>query len=136
MVVELLVVGPDEHVRTEQDGTTLGSLLSVQDPQDGMLARQSVVAIQLVNEALAGVFAEAGIPVAAVAAAFAMDDRDTLVPMAGHGQVPRNLALLCERSWMCLPPPLGPDRHPNVLGAQVMADAFAGEFGSGTERAD
>jgi lysophospholipase L1-like esterase len=97
--------------------------------EDKTLARQSVVAIQLVNEALAEAYTEAGIPVADVAAAFAMDDWNTLVPVAGHGQVPRNLALLCERSWMCFPPPLGPDRHPNVLGARVMADAFAEELG-------
>jgi hypothetical protein len=58
-----------------------------------------------------------------------MDDWETLVPMAGHGQVPRNLALLCEWTWMCLPPPLGPDRHPNVLGARAMAEAFAAELG-------
>ncbi len=80
------------------------------------MAQQSVVAIAMINEALERAYGAAGIPVADVEAAFHIDDWDTLVPMAGYGEVPLNLALLCERSWMCHPPPLGPDRHPNVLG--------------------
>jgi lysophospholipase L1-like esterase len=99
------------------------------DDAERTLARQSVVAIQLINEALEGVYADAGIPVADVESAFAIDDWETLVPLAGQGQVPRNLALLCERTWTCFPPPLGPDRHPNVLGARAMAEAFAAVLG-------
>jgi lysophospholipase L1-like esterase len=99
------------------------------DREEQTLARQSVVAIELINEAVEGAYAEAGIPVADVAAAFAMDDWQTLVPLTGRGVVPRNLALLCERTWMCFSPPLGPDRHPNVLGARAIADAFAAELG-------
>ena len=99
------------------------------DDDDRVLARQSVVAMQLINEALEGVYAEAGIPVADVEAAFAIDDWTTTVPLAGHGQVPRNLAVLCERTWQCHPPPLGPDRHANVLGYRAMADAFAAQLG-------
>jgi lysophospholipase L1-like esterase len=93
------------------------------------LSGQSVVAIQLINAALEGVYAEAGIPVADVERAFAITDWDTLVPMAGRGEVPRNVALLCERTWLCHEPPLGPDRHPNALGFRVMAEAFARELG-------
>jgi lysophospholipase L1-like esterase len=99
------------------------------DEQTRVLAGQSVVAMQMVNEALGEVYAAAGIPVADVETAFAMDDWRSLVPMAGFGEVPRNLALLCERTWQCHPPPLGPDRHPNVLGFRVMAEAFARELG-------
>jgi lysophospholipase L1-like esterase len=94
-----------------------------------ILARQSVVAIGLVNDTLDDVYGAAGIPVADVESAFHIDDWDTFVPMAGHGEVPLNLALLCERSWMCHPAPVGPDRHPNVLGFRVMAEAFAHELG-------
>jgi lysophospholipase L1-like esterase len=99
------------------------------DEQTRVLAGQSVVAMQMVNEALGEVYAAAGIPVADVETAFAMGDWRSLVPMAGFGEVPRNLALLCERTWQCHPPPLGPDRHPNVLGFRVMAEAFARELG-------
>ena len=99
------------------------------DDDERTLARRSVVAMQLINEALERVYSEAGVPVADVATAFAIDDWSTLVPLAGHGQVPRNLAILCERTWQCDPPPLGPDRHANVLGYRAMADAFAEQLG-------
>jgi lysophospholipase L1-like esterase len=96
---------------------------------DEVLARQSVEAIRLINEALGDVYAKAGIPVADVETAFAIGDWETLVPMAGHGDVPLNVALLCQRTWQCHAPPLGPDRHPNVLGFRAMAEAFARELG-------
>jgi lysophospholipase L1-like esterase len=94
-----------------------------------VLAGQSVVAIQLINEALDRAYDAAGIPVADVEAAFRIDDWNTRVPMAGFGEVPLNLALLCERTWQCHAPPLGPDRHPNSLGYRAMAEAFARELG-------
>jgi lysophospholipase L1-like esterase len=103
-------------------------LLTLWFDGDEGLARQSVAAVWLVNETLHRIYAAAGIPVADVAGAFAIDDW-SLVQLAGHGEVPRNLALLCERTWLCHPPPLGPDRHPNVLGFRVMAEAFAQELG-------
>jgi lysophospholipase L1-like esterase len=93
------------------------------------IAELSVPAIQLINESLATVFEAAGIPVADIASAFEIDQWDVLVPMAGHGDVPRNVALLCERTWQCHPAPLGPDRHPNALGFRAMAEAFAMELG-------
>ena len=67
--------------------------------------------------------------VADVEGAFKTEDFETQVPLAGHGFVPRNVALVCLWTWLCSPPPLGPDRHPNVLGFHVMAEAFAGELG-------
>jgi lysophospholipase L1-like esterase len=99
------------------------------DEETRALAGQSVVAIQLVNATLDDIYGEAGIPVADVGAAFDITDWETLVPMAGHGDVPRNVALLCERTWLCHEPPLGPDRHPNTLGFRVMAEAFVRELG-------
>jgi lysophospholipase L1-like esterase len=99
------------------------------DEETRALSGQSVVAIQLVNATLDDIYGEAGIPVADVGAAFDITDWETLVPMAGHGEVPRNVALLCERTWLCHEPPLGPDRHPNTLGFRVMAEAFVRELG-------
>jgi lysophospholipase L1-like esterase len=92
------------------------------------LAKQSVWALKLINETLEDAYADAGMSVADVESAFAIDDWETMVPMAGFGEVPLNVALVCERSWMCFPPPLGPDRHPNVLGSRVIAEAFADEL--------
>ena len=88
-----------------------------------------MLAIEFINAALEVIYADAGIPVADVEAAFEIEDWDTLVPIAGRGEVPRNLAILCERTWLCHEPPLGPDRHANVLGYRVMAEAFARELG-------
>ena len=99
------------------------------DPESRPTAGQSVLAIEFINAALEVIYANAGIPVADVEAAFEIEDWDTLVPIAGRGEVPRNLAILCERTWLCHEPPLGPDRHANVLGYRVMAEAFARELG-------
>lgn len=99
------------------------------DPETRGLSGQSVVAVQLLNATLEGVYERAGMSVADVEAAFDITDWETLVPMAGRGHVPRNVALLCERTWLCHEPPLGPDRHPNPLGFRVMAEAFARELG-------
>ncbi len=99
------------------------------DEETRSLSGQSVVAIQLINATLEIVYADAGVPVADVEEAFEITDWETIVPMAGRGDVPRNVALLCERTWLCHEPPLGPDRHPNALGFRVMAEAFAQELG-------
>ena len=73
----------------------------------------------------------AGRPPVAEAEPAANRDAHSETEVRAHapGQVPRNLALLCERTWQCHPPPLGPDRHPNILGQRVMAEAFARELG-------
>ena len=99
------------------------------DPDTRAQSGQSVVAVQMLNATLEGIYAHAGIPVADVEAAFDITDWETLAPMAGRGEVPRNVALLCERTWLCHEPPLGPDRHPNVLGFRAIAEAFARELG-------
>jgi lysophospholipase L1-like esterase len=92
-------------------------------------ARLSLAAVQLVNDHLEELYEAAGAGVADVASAFETTDLETLEPLAGHGSVPRNVALVCERTWLCFDPPLGPDRHPNVLGYRAMADAFAEVLG-------
>jgi lysophospholipase L1-like esterase len=96
---------------------------------DEAAAVQSMLAVQLVNSHLEEHYGAAGVPVADIAGAFAIDDFETMVPLAGHGMVPRNVALLCLRTWQCHLPPLGPDRHPNILGFRAMAEAFADELG-------
>jgi lysophospholipase L1-like esterase len=105
--------------------------LSVWLEGDEATAELSVSVVEIVNSHLEEHYRKAGVAVADVEAAFAIDDFETLLPLAGHGMVPRNVALLCLRTWQCHPPPLGPDRHPNVLGARVMAEAFADALGFG-----
>jgi len=45
-----------------------------------------------------------------------------MVPVIG---LPVNVVLVCQGTWMCTPPPLGPDIHPNRLGYFVIALTLA-----------
>jgi lysophospholipase L1-like esterase len=80
--------------------------------------RAEVESIVAVNDRLEAVYATAGDPVADVEGAFATTDF-TLV-----SGTPRNVVNVCMWTWMCAPPPLGPDIHPNTAGYAVMAQAF------------
>ena len=44
--------------------------------------------------------------------------------MPGIGQVPRNVALVCQWTWECVAPPRGPDQHANEAGYGVIARTF------------
>ena len=55
-----------------------------------------------------------------VAAAFQSGDF-TIVP--GFG-IPLNVLLICQWTWMCVPPPQGPNIHPNAIGYGVIAETF------------
>jgi lysophospholipase L1-like esterase len=88
--------------------------------EDPALARSSALGLGFFNALLGGVYSAFAIPVADVAAAF--DSADfTLVPGVG---VPRNVLLVCQWTWMCAPPPVGPNIHANPEGYGVIAGAF------------
>jgi lysophospholipase L1-like esterase len=72
------------------------------------------------NATLEAVYAQAGVPVADVEAAFATAD---FSPDPDTG-LPVNVARACAWTWMCEPPPLGPDTHANREGYGVIARAF------------
>ena len=42
----------------------------------------------------------------------------------GIGTLPRNVALVCEWTWECAPPPRGPNQHANPAGYRVIANAI------------
>lgn len=86
-------------------------------------------AIVPLNDMLEGLFAAAGADMADVETAFSTTDFTTMVPLPGVGQVPLNVARICAWSWVCAPPPLGPDNHLNVDGYSVVARTFADELG-------
>ncbi len=44
--------------------------------------------------------------------------------LPGAGTVPLNVARICQWTWMCAPPPVGPNIHANAAGYQVIAAAF------------
>jgi lysophospholipase L1-like esterase len=78
-----------------------------------------------VNALLRGLYQGADVGVADIETAFSSNDFDTLVELPGAGMVPLNVAKICVWTWVCAPPPLGPDNHPNAAGYGAIAGAFA-----------
>jgi lysophospholipase L1-like esterase len=96
----------------------------LQGPAGQTLARLSTDLVVRYNDLLEGVYQAAGVPVANVQAAFSTTDFDTLVNLPGFGQVPLNVARVCQWTWMCVPPPQGPNVHGRPEGYWVMAGTF------------
>ena len=95
-------------------------------PEGQALAQLSVsAAIVPLNQMLTGIYGAAGMPVADVEGAFSTTDFTTMVQLPPFGEVPLNVARLCQWTWVCAPAPLGPDNHANVAGYHAMAEAFA-----------
>jgi lysophospholipase L1-like esterase len=96
----------------------------LQGPDGQLLAEQSVQLVTQYNQLLEAAYQTAGMPVADVEAAFSTTDFDTLATLPGVGQVPVNVARVCQWTWMCAPPPQGPNIHARPEGYWVMAGAF------------
>jgi lysophospholipase L1-like esterase len=52
----------------------------------------------------------------------------TPVTVPGLGEIPLNLARICQYTFMCVPPPVGPNTHPTNDGYRTIADAFEAEL--------
>ncbi len=74
---------------------------------------------------LGSIYAAAGDPVADVATAFQITDT-TLIDTDGDGtpDTPVDVVRECQWTWICVPPPLGPDVHANTAGYRVIAQVF------------
>jgi lysophospholipase L1-like esterase len=83
-------------------------------------AQRSVALVKAENTAISQVYAAAGFNVADVARAFSSDD---VIPVTlpGYGQVPANVAAICQLTWACTMR----DPHANPLGHKVIAGTFA-----------
>ena len=95
-------------------------------PAGQVLAAQSLDLTLAFNNVLASIYAGFGIPVADVAAAYHITD---LTPFFGTG-IPLNVLVSLTWTWMGLPPPLGPDIHPNAVGYGAIAAAFVNVIGA------
>ncbi len=90
-----------------------------------VLAMNSALLLDILNNDVLGViYGLFGIPVADVAGAFHSNDFATMVPLAPGFFVPLNVALICQLTYMCMPPPVGPNIHANPTGYGVIAGAF------------
>jgi lysophospholipase L1-like esterase len=82
------------------------------------------------NDALARLYRAGSFRVAHVDTAFGTYNVSTTTSIAGHGQpVPLAVAEICRLTWMCAPPPVGPNIHANAVGYGLIAHAFSTAFG-------
>lgn len=94
-----------------------------------VLAMESAALLEILNDDVLGlIYGGFGIPVADVSSAFHSDDFVTMVQLAPGFFVPLNVALICQWTYMCVPPPVGPNIHANPIGYGVMAEAFDAEL--------
>jgi lysophospholipase L1-like esterase len=77
-----------------------------------------VVQVEAFNGLLEGIYTAAGDPVADVQDAFEVSDTALV------DGTPLDVLRECEWTWICAPPPLGPDIHANSDGYGVIAQAF------------
>jgi lysophospholipase L1-like esterase len=75
------------------------------------------------NDTLERIYKAARSPVADVEGAFSTTNFK-MVQTPDFGSIPLNVARICQWTWMCEPPPLGPDIHANTEGHGVIAEAF------------
>lgn len=94
-----------------------------------MLSVQAIAGPGGINDVVAGIYGAKGIPVADVEGAFFTEQWTPLVPLPGVGDVPLNVATICGYTWVCAPPPLGPDNHATHDGYRAMALAYAAALG-------
>jgi lysophospholipase L1-like esterase len=89
-------------------------------PAGQAAARASAALVDAFNALLEGLYAANRVPVGDVARAFHADDFRRVPAL----DVPVNVALVCQLTWMCAPSPQGPNIHANTSGYFVMALAL------------
>lgn len=94
-----------------------------------VLAMESSQLAYILNDVVLGpIYGGFQIPVADVASSFMSNDFVTMVefPAPGSGfYVPVNVAVICNWTYMCVPPPVGPNIHATPDGYAVIAATFA-----------
>jgi len=93
------------------------------------VAAQSVTVDATFNSLLDASFGAFGMAVADVQTAFSTTDFADTATVPGIGTVPLNVARICQWTWMCAPPPIGPNIHANATVYQQIAAAFEQAIG-------
>ena len=87
------------------------------------VATRTLEVMSALDAELVHAYESSNIPVANVAGAFQLDNRNP-AELKGVGVVPLNVARTCELTWNCTGYPFGPDDHPNNKGYSVIASAI------------
>jgi lysophospholipase L1-like esterase len=88
------------------------------------LARVSEKVVGGYNRLLSGVYQAYGARVADVFDAFHSADFAGQVNVSGMGEIPPNVAAICEFTWECASAPRGPNEHATTAGYNVIAQTF------------
>jgi hypothetical protein len=97
--------------------------------QGRILAANSMPVIRLFNKTLRGVYSSFSIPMVNVNRAFdASNKMANNVTLAAS--VPESADRICALTWMCQPPPYGPNIHPNDAGYRLMASVISVVLGT------
>jgi hypothetical protein len=111
--------GPNVHfVGLEYPDPFLARYL--QGPDEQAYATQTLNVITELNQDLSVIYSRAGIGIVNVPSAFSSSD-STPTKIAGGGVVPKNVAEVCDLTFMCRAYPWGPDDHPNNIGYVAIA---------------
>ena len=90
-------------------------------------ATQSLRVMTQLNDTLDAIYTAAHIPIANVPGQFKSDNLSP-ARLPRVGVVPQNVASVCAMTWMCTPPPWGPDDHPNNDGYRAIAQAIVAKI--------
>jgi lysophospholipase L1-like esterase len=88
------------------------------------LARVSEEVVVGYNRLLSGVYQAYGARVADVFDAFHSGDFSGQVSVSGMGEVPANVAAICQFTWECASAPRGPNEHATPAGYSLIAETF------------
>jgi hypothetical protein len=101
------------------------------DGPDGQtLASKSLLLTNVINTDLQNAYLADHWKVANVSFAMQTNDTTDMVDLPPIGQVPVDVANICNDTWMCAAPPVGPNIHANVTGYQLIAQVFAAQITS------
>ncbi|MHB1209569.1 MAG: SGNH/GDSL hydrolase family protein [Acidimicrobiales bacterium] len=90
-------------------------------------ATQSLQVMTQLDDLLESIYTAAQIPTANIAGQYKSANL-TPARLPKIGVVPQNVASVCTMTWMCTPPPWGPDDHPNNDGYRAIADAIVAKL--------
>jgi lysophospholipase L1-like esterase len=98
-------------------------------PAGRQVAAASVELSESFNQLLGKTDQAFGVRTADVQDSFSTANSTTTVALPGVGTVPLNVARICEWTWMCAAPPVGPNIHANATGYRHIAAAFERAIG-------